>query len=560
MAKLCSDPQIQKLFQEYVRYFKDEEELSGFPRFEELSLRARDMPFFVYDNPAFVKLCSTAYTDFRSIYFNKDFLIGLMKCDEIALQRKLPANHVLFVIAHEVFHNFNFDDARLSLLENSIANVAQDINNNLQLQFGFGGKLKVYPEIMKEVLGFTGYGLTKEELHKYGRQSSDTIGLELFKAIVEKQKSNQSKQDGSRRGKSGQPNNSTQSEQSNNPVDDFINSFEFGEPEQEKHTATAAEVANAAKEGGLPQSTIDMLGLTPKTAEQLAEIEELNKISCQNAGLQMQSIWEKLDSESKANTRAGDTPNFYEEKVKLDGIGRITWKVALDEVTSNAAINNDTFIQDEIIDEFFVNPALYDGSYVPMEQDRGILISIVDTSGSMRKPFIMSGFNESLASVDNLGTGNGVKECLVFPADTNIKNKHWVLTEHNASAIADELMLIGGGGTDFTIPIQNALLTAQNDGKKVNAVALFTDLDSNPPNFEKIESEIEGELPPVLFITDKQSKEYRDYFEKACNGKAVVYYYDEGFEADIQKIKDDLDSFRLSTSQDELNEAPQFGM
>ncbi|HBN6897341.1 TPA: hypothetical protein L3302_003240, partial [Vibrio cholerae] len=171
-----------------------------------------------------------------------------------------------------------------------------------------------------------------------------------------------------------------------------------------------------------------------------------------------------------------------------------------------------------------------------------------------------SGFNESLASVDNFGTGNGVKECLVFPADTNIKNKHWVLTEHNARAIADELMLIGGGGTDFTIPIQNALLTAQNDGKKVNAVALFTDLDSNPPNFEKIESAIEGQLPPVLFITDKQSKEYRDYFEKACNGKAVVYYYDEGFEADIQKIKDDLDSFRLSTSQDELNEAPQFGM
>ena len=560
MAKLCSDPQIQKLFQEYVRYFKDEEELSGFPRFEELSLRARDMPFFVYDNPAFVKLCKTAYTDFRSIYFNKDFLIGLMKCDEIALQRGLPANHVLFVIAHEVFHNFNFDDTRLALLDNTIANVAQDINNNLQLQFGFGGKLKVFPKIMKEVLGFTGYGLTKEELDKYGKQSSDTIGLELFKAIVEKQKSNQSKQDGNQQGKSGQPNNSTQSEQSKNPVDDFINSFEFGEPEQEKHTATAEEVANAAKEGGLPQSTIDMLGLTPKTAEQLAEIEELNKIACQNAGLQMQSIWEKLDSELKANTRAGDTPNFYEEKVKLDGIGRITWKVALDEVTSNAAINNDTFIQDEIIDEFFVNPSLYDGSYVPMEQDRGILISIVDTSGSMKKPFIMSGFNESLASVDNLGTGNGVKECLVFPADTNIKNKHWVLTEHNASAIADELMLIGGGGTDFTIPIQNALLTAQNDGKKVNAVALFTDLDSNPPNFEKIESAIEGQLPPVLFITDKQSKEYRDYFEKACNGKAVVYYYDEGFEADIQKIKDELDSFCLSSSQDELYAPPKFGM
>jgi len=572
MSKLCSEPRLQKVLQNYAEYIRDDSmTLGNRPRYEDYSLRARKLPFFVYDNPAFTKQYDTAFTDFRSVYINKNFLLGLMKCDEVAKALGLPAHHVVFVLLHEVAHCLNEDKARLGLLPGKIANVAQDIANNLVLKFGFEQQLGVYPEIMKKVLGFSGYGLSKKELSKYGKMSSETIGIEMYRAIVEKLKNNPLRANSSNSPMKEPPqkeqptidpldiddidlNTVMDSTGNRDPLQDFIDSYDPTAPDESKHTVSPQEIADMAMEGGLPQSTIDALGINPpRTQADIEAIEELNKLASRQAAQEMQGIWDKMTTAERGETLAGMTPGYYEEKVDLDGVGKITWKAALKEATTESGMGNEVFIEDEIIDDYYVNSMLFDGSYVPMEKERGILLSLIDTSGSMAKHFIMSGLNESIASVDNDGMGGGVSECIVFPADVDVKGKYWTLTEANKNQVCDELRLIGGGGTDFTLPIKNALLQAEQDNKDVSAVLLVTDLGAPAPEFDIIESAIEKPLPPIIFVTDSDNKEHRNRFEKACEGKAVVYFYEDGLVADIEEIQNSLNEIQSATNVIENN-------
>ncbi len=101
-------------------------------------------------------------------------------------------------------------------------------------------------------------------------------------------------------------------------------------------------------------------------------------------------------------------------------------------------------------------------------------------------------------------------------------------------------------GTDFTIPMKNALLTAKEEEKEVKAILFITDLDAAAPDFEYIKHETEmDELPPVIFVTDSENKEKRERFEKNCKGNAVVFYYEDGLVADIQELQDNLDKLKM---------------
>jgi hypothetical protein len=581
MAKLCSEPRYQKILQEYVDYIRDEFSQSVLPRFEDYSFLARKLPFFVYDNPAFVKKCKTGFTDFRGVYINKNCLLGLMKCDEVARKLNKPANYVTFLLLHEVAHCLKQDDSRLHGIPHKIANIAQDISNNLSIQFGFSkdNEPLIDPRIMYRVMNISWYGVTPKEQVKFGKKSSETIGLEMYRAAVDKFKLNPHK-------KSKGP--KVENQEINDPeydptelddidlkeLDDQLNSpmnqdcspeldiFDLTDENKEdadSHVIGVDEIADMAKEGGLPQETIDALGLNEvRTREEIQYIEQMNKMRAQQSGFEMQSVWDQLDEKKRKTTRAGTEGGFYEANVNLDGVGRITWKMAMREITDDVGTGMDHYTEDELMDEFYANPALYDGVSIEMEQQRGILLSLIDTSGSMSAKFIDEGFSECLASVDSTEQGCGVKECLIFPADVDVKGQYWALTEYNQEQVKGELKRLGGGGTDFTNPLKNALLQAQEDEKRVTAVVFITDLGASTPDFEYIKQTVNYELPPIIFVTDNQDQHYRNEFERECKGNALVFYYDNAVMADIEEIQRELD--RIGNEEGLLDAAYEMDM
>ncbi|BCL73994.1 hypothetical protein TUMSATVNIG1_59800 (plasmid) [Vibrio nigripulchritudo] len=533
--KLNTRPEIGALLHEYVLKTRDENVNSRTPLYEEYSLYARKIPFIVYDHPTFVKRCSTAFTDFRAIYFNADFLLKLKAIDDECIQKGKPhlANHVVFVIAHEIAHCLREDNLRLTEIHPGLANVIQDTANNLDLLYGLGIRIDI--DLMAEH-GIRPYGVSKEEMELYGGLSIETISKLIFdKAIEEAKALNELGQNGEA------------SENSPPQRPDGIPSYGHVllEKHESPHVISPSELQDLVEEAGLNEESKEKLGLGPKTEAELDAIVEANRCRSAESYIEMEEIYDSLSETEKRKTRAGNSPGFYRQKVELGKESKITWQMALQESTT-PGFGQSQYTEEELIDEYFHNSGLYGGIFYQQIEEGGALICLVDTSGSMPKEFLEDGFNEVVSCVDPQDEGTGVSTALVFPADVDIKDVYWELNSENKGQVISEVKAYGGGGTDFTNPVRNALSKAKELEVDVKAVVFFTDLGARAPDFELIQAQLDTPIPPVLFITNEKNSSVRGKFQSDCHGHAVVYEYKEDMVADLTRIKEELEEVSSS--------------
>ncbi|WP_150141045.1 vWA domain-containing protein [Candidatus Enterovibrio escicola] len=547
-SKLLSDVKWMNPFNKFVDYIRDETiSTRNFPRFEDYSILARKLPFFLYDNSEFASSlkCKTAFTTGDAIYMDLEFFIKCLEVDEICKQRGHDhlANTVLFVLVHELAHCLNNDFSRMPNVNSNITNIAQDIANNLAIIFNLGIEIDV--DLFEKHLGFGMYGVTKEEFFQFKNQSSETIALWMYKNGLEKLK----QQQGNQQQGNQQQGNQQQGNQLNNLAQEAADILQSGSSHQaneiDSHVIDHNKVAQAAEEANLNPTTINRAGLHSRSQEETEAIEQLNKHRARQSALEMEAIHQSLSREEQAQTSAGTQGSYYKQKVKLGDEGKITWNVAISESFESGGSMSTQYTEEVLADEYYSNPSMFDGVFYTNNKNKGTGIYIVDTSGSMPKHFLNNLFTEGLASVD-LANEDGFESLLIFPADTDVKGVYWELTEDNKDDVINEVMNYGGGGTDFTLPIRNALEQANELDFDVKAVVFGTDLDALPPNFGMIENALpeDSDMPPVIFITNKLDKSYRDNFEKGCDGYAQVFYYTDGLELDIQDIQDELDSMR----------------
>lgn len=536
--KLCSEPKWLVLLNRYVSYIRDEGYVKGnFPRFEDYSLLARSLPFFVYDNEEFAnQTCKTAFTTGSAVFFYKDFFEKLKEVDDICHARGTPeqANHVLFVLLHEIAHCLNNDvGIRLRSIKAPIPNIAQDIANNLTLVFDLG--IKIDEKLMKEHLGFSFYGLTMDSFVEHGNQSSETIALDLLKQAVKKiQNNNQSQQQG--------PQKRGEIDEIVDEIVEHLTSSSGKANDVDNHVLDHNAVAEAAKNAGISDETLNKINLNPRSKEETVSIEEMNKLRAQNAGLEMDNIHSKLSESDQKSTAAGTSGGYYKRKVNLGDEGTIKWKTAINETFDPGNSQQTRYTEDVLIDEFYDNEAMFAGVNYNVTMNNGCAIFLIDTSGSMNRRFLAQLFTEALSSVDLSDPESGFEKILLFPADVDVKDMYWELTADNKEEVMEQILDFGGGGTDFTLPLKNALLVAEDLELVVHGIIFGTDLDAPPPNFDYIENAIESEkLPPVIFITDANQTKANN-FEKKCDGYAVVYTYNDGLELDLEEINDQLDS------------------
>ncbi|MEZ8198507.1 hypothetical protein [Vibrio splendidus] len=307
------------------------------------------------------------------------------------------------------------------------------------------------------------------------------------------------------------------------------------------HKISHNDVAQAAQEAGIAQQTLDRLKLKPRTIEEIEAISADNAMRAQQVAQEMDTIHSGLSEQDKSQTMAGTSGGYYKRKAKLGDEGSITWRVAVSESFDPGNTQQTQYTEDELIDEYFSIPSMYNGVFYSVDQKPGCAIFLIDTSGSMNRKFIDQLFTEALSSVDLEDPSSGFSQILLFPADVDVKDVYWSLTPENKEQVISEVMDYGGGGTDFTNPIRNSLLKAEELELKVHTVVFGTDLGAPTPNFGYIEDQLEdGEMPPVIFITDRDERSAKE-FEKDCEGRAVVYSYSNDLELVLADINEELD-------------------
>ncbi|HHC6921267.1 TPA: hypothetical protein ACN33X_001428 [Vibrio parahaemolyticus] len=619
-GKLCSDSHTQQKVARLRDVIINQKKKSGFPVFEEYAYLAKRMPFYAYDHPEFLKICDTAFTDGRAIYFAKDFIEACFSHDVEMKGKGIKSHSALFLALHELKHNFEQDFVRLvnGKIPADILNIGQDIHNNLQLYFNF--KIPLHDSSPL----FNGYGLTKEELEKYGGLTSDSICLDLYREAVNQLKeqlqqqnqsgqqqqsssqqssqsgqqqqnssqqssksgqqqqsssqqssksgqqqqssSQQSSKSGQQQQSSSQQQNQTGNKQQSSPSQQTNDDGTQNPDVQDKPTTVAGELAkqgidgysdladklrnkgqteqhvvdpqkvkDAADAAELSDMAKDRLGL--RSELDLKQIEAESKATIQQAVMEADKAHSQLSDAEKKETSIGTGKGTYSQKLNLDGDTQMSWETYAREVAYLGGGNKFAYTEDVINDAFFSDPTQYEGIIVPEKRKEGIGICIMDTSGSMNRSFMARGFNETLEAIES----GGVEEFLVFPADVDI-SEYWICDRGNINQVRDQVLALGGGGTDYTIPLKNAHQVAAELDKEVLFTVFFTDLDGHVPAFEYIMTELEvDELPPTIFVTDCSDKARIQTYDKALGEYGVCFEYAKGLEVNLQEIEQELE-------------------
>ena len=353
-GKLCSAPLTQQKVARLRDVIINQKKKSGFPVFEEYAFLAKRMPFYAYDHPEFLKICDTAFTDGRAIYFAKDFIEACFSHDVKMKGKGIKSHSALFLALHELKHNFEQDFVRLvnGKIPADILNIGQDIHNNLQIYFNF--KIPLHDSSPM----FNAYGLTTEELEKYGGLTSDSICLDLYREAVNQlkeqlQQQNQSGQQQQRRttqktgqqqqsssqqsSQSGQQQQSSPSQQTNddgtqNPdvqdkpttvagelakqgIDGYSDLADKlrNKGQTEQHVVDPQKVKDAADAAELSDMAKDRLGL--RSELDLKQIEAESKATIQQAVMEADKAHSQLSDAEKKETSIGTGKGTYSQKL-----------------------------------------------------------------------------------------------------------------------------------------------------------------------------------------------------------------------------------------------------
>ena len=547
------DKELQAKFYKFIDWYNSYDETSS-PRHGLYSIISRRTNSYIYDHPALINLCGTAFTTGDAIFFNKDFFEQLLEHRKIPTPDGVPFKSLEFTHTHELGHIIKMHFSRLKHYSQKEGNIIGDMNINTEILRIFDWKLpKDYTE---KYIGFRDvdmedYGHLSEEaiarkmmirrndiLQRDGIKVEDATKAQKMNALYEvigwdndKDKTKDSKsgdQKGQSQESSGEDSfGNDQSDDSNTDNDD---SSDNKKSPHDEHMITNEDLADALTKAG-DKDLADALGVSPDmTDEEKAE-------AIQNAKDKLTNDLAEAQSERRRATARGKSlpgqhvEDALDDSLTIDRKAVINWKLMTQnmvygngmEMKPEDSVPNDTYHFP--FEEMGLDQPLYLPGDIMYEETKGCYLFIIDTSGSMTLDMI----EESIAEIGGVLEGIENEETKVFlvSADTVSRGNVLEINHTNIEEKFKELLLQGRGGTNLTAGIVDSmkLVEEQFPEHPISGIIYGTDLGDTPPKRE----DLPDNLPELIFITAPEC--FNTHFAAEVEDFAQVVCIEEGAEA-----------------------------
>lgn len=547
-AKLLSDPYWNDVLQRYLDYVAGDED--GLPRFGSLSILCSKTPFFVYDHPALLEQCRTAFATETMVGFSKDFFIGMVESELIATKENRNEMSVAPLVLHELSHIMRGHHGRMLQFPNNIANIAQDISINQMIIMVLAER-----NISAGPVFATGWGSTQTEFNLFYGQSEEVIGQQLL-SIAKSTNSNQSPSsqgsDDSGESNSGETKSSDQ-ESSNNSSEDNKSSENQNEQdsnEQPSNSDTKQDDSQPASHGdGKPGShkrrtddmSIKTLGellndekgmdkhnISDQSLSKVLEDNNLDHIkdalnlpdSCNSDAFKARNEAQRARNQdsvatSKAirnqHSQATGRPaagshidDAHDDVLNKGRAPEISWKANL----SNTVKPIDGF-HEHYTDDFSADTATvlglhgmeaHVGDSFPLQREKGVAAFLLDTSGSMQEQFQSDLLDVAYEGLTPPHDSAGFETIYFGSADTSSR-KDLIRIDYEEREMMDKMSISGFGGTDFITPIHEIVDFAEDEDFRLDVIVYMTDMGATIPSRDQLPEN----TPPIVFVTTEHN-------------------------------------------------------
>lgn len=486
----------------------------GLPRFGVLSLLARRVPFYLYDNTAFVQLCNTAFTDGIHVFIHVEFFEELLAEDQQRDGFGLKSHSTLLVLLHELCHILFRHHARLPPNAPPLLwSISCDIAINTRL-------LKGYPQLRPGVSFDDAWGTKGDEVDKYFGVSEEHIVNELWEDPLNEDEAFITRL------------KKALVDQSSSPPTAIDELDERGQKmDAHRHLIDPSLIAKTLDDNQLGdiRKKLNLPDSNDKAAfEKLREVNNLFMLE------DIEAAKEIRQTHPAGGTMAGDhIETALSEWIEDYYRGQLDWKNLLRDLIVGDGVRYD-HCDETPEDIYYVPPEqmgleahLYVGSQVPASP-RGNTLFVVDTSNSVKPSMlkIFLGEIQALLEHEDIESSN----LHLMTADSAIRGDVLSLGDYGLDELPEKLLLHGRGGTDLSQVIKQSLHWIEENQIELNALVYFSDLMDRPP----IRQQLPEVLPKMLFLTPPSGAVKN--FKNAVADFALVAEIKEGTVIDMNRV------------------------
>ena len=175
----------------------------------------------------------------------------------------------------------------------------------------------------------------------------------------------------------------------------------------------------------------------------------------------------------------------------------------------------------------------YEGS-IPRKPDERFGV-IIDTSQSVWGDMVRLGHFLAFALGVRASNDEMAADVDIVGADTVVSGKPLLYTDENiADAIKNGVPLNGGGGTDFTTPINQFLIWGDDNAIKYQGLIYITDFESAPPRRE----DLPADMPPILWVGMPHDHAKAEAFIKAVSSYSTVVVMEDGMKINFHEAQE----------------------
>jgi predicted metal-dependent peptidase len=478
------DPKYKTTLYKFIDWYNGNDE-RGLPRHGIYSLTGRRVNTYIYDHPALLGKCSTAFTNGQSNFFSAPFFEQLLEARE---NKDGPSHSTLeFVMTHELDHMIRMHFSRLQSYRPEDSNIFADMVINLGIQRCFPN-WSLPSDFTSPFIGFK-----PTDMKDYGHLSEETIA----RILIEKRNEILKEDD-------IDPNAATEQELDKAMAEAI--GFEGGNEagSENDHMMTMEEFVNTLSESG-DEALLNELGLSgDMTKEEMAD-------KLKNEAKKVENDVAEASSARRAHPNGSGMPGGHiEEEVSMrltaDRSAKLDWNLAIADMILGDGMKDQQI--DDVPDELFyiegdmmnMEHEIYLPGTITYQETSGMYLFILDTSGSVSDNLA----KQLISEIHGLFSQNDMVDAkLIFmSADTVARGDLIEMNLDNYESILDDLETYGRGGTDLKKGLCEGMekVAVEYPEEKLRGVIYATDLGDTPP----ARTSLPEELPPIVFITTEE--------------------------------------------------------